>query len=99
MEILTMSNLSCTFYSNSSYRSTCNLNNFPDETRAFIFAGDTIDNLRSGITSFINNVVSNNYTLSSIPSSSNFNTYRYKEVTTAKTFTPLSLVFFSDKLC
>lgn len=98
MEILTMSNLSCTFYSNSSYRSTCNLNNFPDETRAFIFAGDTIDNLRSGITNFINNVVSINYALSSIPSSTNSNTYRYKEVT-GSTLTYSGLKFYSLVLC
>lgn len=98
MEILKMSNLSCTFYSNSSYRSTCNLNNFPDDTRAFIFAGDTIDNLRSGITTFINNVVSLNYTLDSVPSSANFTKYRYKEVT-GSNLTYSGLSFYGLVLC
>ncbi len=98
MEILTMSNLSCTFYSNSSYRSTCNLNNFPDNTRAFLFAGDTIANLRTGISNFINNVVSLNYALSSIPSSANFTTYRYKEVT-GSTLTYSNLSFYAIVLC
>ena len=93
-----MSNLSCTFYSKSSYRSTCNLNNFPDDTRAFIFAGDTIANLRSGISNFINNVVSLNYALSSIPSSANFSSYRYKEVTGSSLSYP-NLSFYAIVLC
>lgn len=98
MEILTMSNLSCTFYSNSSHRSTCNLNNYPDNTRAFIFAGDTIANLRLGITNFINNVLSLNYNLSSIDSSANFTTYRYKEVT-GSNLTYSGMSFYGLVLC
>lgn len=98
METLQMNNLSCTFYSKSSYRSTCNLNNFPDNTRAFIYAGDTIDNLRSGISNFINNVVSLNYTLDSVPSSVNFSSYRYKEVT-GSTLTYPNLSFYAIVLC
>lgn len=93
-----MSNLSCTFYSSSSYRSTCNLNNFPNDTKGFIFAGDTIENLRSGITNFINNVISLNYTLSSIPSSANFNTYRYKEIT-GSSLTFSGMKFYCLVLC
>ena len=98
METLQMSNLSCTFYSNSSYRSTCNLNNFPSDTRAFIFAGDTIPNLRSGISNFIGNVVSLNYSLDSIPSSANFTSYRYKEVT-GSTLTYSGMSFYAIVLC
>lgn len=98
METPTMSNLSCTFYSKSSYRSTCNLNNFPGDTRAFIFAGDTIANLRAGISNFMDNVVTLNYALNSIPSSANFTTYRYKEVTgSALTYPNLS--FYAIVLC
>ena len=94
-------NLNIQFYRQSSYRSSCSVYNLPDDTRMFIFAGDSVANCRQAVTNFISNLLNLSTSLSNISTSSNYSNAQYKEVlqsTLSFSYNYYSVVFCSMEM-